>query len=156
VSKGRQTLDGVTVRRVQVMLDDATIDRAKALGGGNLSRGIRAALKEDKMDRHQIEAICQMAEATHDYNRGVLWALRHYLKPACGHCKGRGMLGLDRDQAGKAERVRPCDKCGGSGKAPLPVKYHREIREVLHVMEERRSAVGRRVRRKMRVRAEVD
>lgn len=83
-------------------------------------------------------------------------ALRHYLKPACGHCKGRGMLGLDRDQAGKAERVRPCDKCGGSGKAPLPVKYHREIREVLHVMEERRSAVGRRVRRKMRVRAEVE
>jgi hypothetical protein len=26
------------------MLDDATIDRAKALGGGNLSRGIRWAV----------------------------------------------------------------------------------------------------------------
>ncbi|ANQ85064.1 hypothetical protein dqs_2027 [Azoarcus olearius] len=83
-------------------------------------------------------------------------ALRHYLKPACGCCKGRGMLGLDRDQVGKAERVRPCDKCGGTGRAPLPVKNQREIREVLYLMEQRRQTVGQRVRRKMRVRAEVE
>ena len=75
MSRGRQTRDGATVRRVQVMLDDATIDRAKALGGGNLSRGIRAALKGNEMDKHQIEAICQMERATHSYNRGVLWML---------------------------------------------------------------------------------
>lgn len=83
-------------------------------------------------------------------------ALRHYLKPTCGCCKGRGLLGLDRDQAGKAERVRPCDKCGGSGRAPLPAKYQREIREVLYLMEQRRYTVGQKVRRKMRVRAEVE
>ena len=98
MSRGRQTLDGVTVRRVQVMLDDATIDRAKALGGGNLSLGIRAALKEDKI-RHQIEAICQMAEATHDYNRGVLWAIGHH-RLALAHesaCKWVEMLVAERD-----------------------------------------------------------
>ena len=32
MTRGRQTLDGATVRRVQVMLDDATVERAKALG----------------------------------------------------------------------------------------------------------------------------
>ena len=49
MSKGRQTLDGVTVRRVQVMLDDATIERAKALGEGNLSIGLRKMAKEAEM-----------------------------------------------------------------------------------------------------------
>ena len=44
MTRGRQTLDGAAVRRVQVMLDDATIERAKALGGGNLSQGIRQAV----------------------------------------------------------------------------------------------------------------
>ena len=44
-TKGRQTRDGATVRRVQVMLDDATIERAKLLGKGNISQGIREALK---------------------------------------------------------------------------------------------------------------
>lgn len=33
------------VRRVQVMLDQATIDAALALGAGNLSRGIRVAVE---------------------------------------------------------------------------------------------------------------
>lgn len=46
---GRQTLDGVAVRRVQVMLDDATIERAKALGKGNLSIGLRNLAKEAGM-----------------------------------------------------------------------------------------------------------
>ena len=44
MSQGRQTLDGVAVRRVQVMLDDATIERARVLGDGNLSQGIRQAV----------------------------------------------------------------------------------------------------------------
>ena len=44
MSRGRQTLDGVAVRRVQVMLDEETIERAKALGDGNLSQGIRQAI----------------------------------------------------------------------------------------------------------------
>ena len=108
MSRGRQTLDGVTVRRVQVMLDDATIDRAKALGGGNLSLGIRAALKEDKMDRHQIEAICQMAEATHDYNRGVLWALGHH-RLALAHesaCRWFEMLVAEREKQQEIDRER--------------------------------------------------
>ena len=37
-TKGRLTRDGATVRRVQVMLDDATIERAKLLGKGNISQ----------------------------------------------------------------------------------------------------------------------
>lgn len=44
MSKGRQARDGATVRRVQVMLDDATVERAKALGQGNVSQGIRKAV----------------------------------------------------------------------------------------------------------------
>lgn len=44
MTKGRQTLDGATVRRVQVMLDDATIERARVLGDGNVSQGIRRAI----------------------------------------------------------------------------------------------------------------
>ena len=43
-TKGRQTLDGAEVRRVQVMLDEATIERARVLGDGNLSQGIRQAV----------------------------------------------------------------------------------------------------------------
>ena len=49
MSRGRQTLDGVAVQRVQVMLDDATIERAKALGDGNLSAGLRKMAKEAEM-----------------------------------------------------------------------------------------------------------
>ena len=44
MSRGRQTLDGAIVRRVQVMLDEETVERAKALGDGNLSQGIRQAV----------------------------------------------------------------------------------------------------------------
>lgn len=49
MSRGRQTLDGAAVRRVQVMLDEETIDRAKALGDGNLSIGLRRMAKEAEM-----------------------------------------------------------------------------------------------------------
>ena len=49
MSQGRQTRDGATVRRVQVMLDEDTIERAKALGVGNLSIGLRKMAKEAEM-----------------------------------------------------------------------------------------------------------
>ena len=45
-SKGRKTLDGAEVRRVQVMLDDASINKARLLGGGNVSAGIRRAVND--------------------------------------------------------------------------------------------------------------
>ena len=48
-TKGRQTRDGAEVRRVQVTLDEATIERAKALGNGNLSVGLRKMAKEAEM-----------------------------------------------------------------------------------------------------------
>ena len=54
-TKGRQTRDGAEVRRVQVMLDEITIERAKALGDGNLSMGIRAMAKESNMTPEQIK-----------------------------------------------------------------------------------------------------
>ena len=53
MTKGRQTLDGATVRRVQVMLDDATIERARVLGDGNLSQGIRQAVASLPNDAQQ-------------------------------------------------------------------------------------------------------
>lgn len=74
-TKGRLTRDGAEVRRVQVMLDEDTIERAKALGQGNVSIGVRKAVKEAVMKKHEIEAVCQMDTATHSYNRGVLWTL---------------------------------------------------------------------------------
>jgi len=57
MSKGRQTRDGATVRRVQVMLDDATIERAKALGDGNISMGVRQAVKEAVMGKYIIHEL---------------------------------------------------------------------------------------------------
>ena len=48
-TKGRQTRDGAEVRRVQVTLDDATIERAKALGDNNISLGLRVAVREAYM-----------------------------------------------------------------------------------------------------------
>ena len=52
-TKGRQTRDGAAVRRVQVMLDEATIERAKGLGDGNVSQGIRKAVKEVVTERKE-------------------------------------------------------------------------------------------------------
>ena len=53
MTRGRQTLDGATVRRVQVMLDAATIEAARKLGAGNLSAGIRKAVKEAVTERKE-------------------------------------------------------------------------------------------------------
>ncbi len=57
MSLGRQTRDGVAVRRVQVMLDEETVERAKALGSGNLSMGVRKAVKEAVMGKYIIDEL---------------------------------------------------------------------------------------------------
>ena len=54
-NRGRKTRDGATVRRVQVMLDDATIERARVLGDGNLSQGIRQAIASLPTPTRQTE-----------------------------------------------------------------------------------------------------
>ena len=54
-TKGRLTRDGATVRRVQVMLDDVTIERAKLLGKGNISQGIREAIKRAPVKIEGVE-----------------------------------------------------------------------------------------------------
>ena len=54
-TKGRQTRDGAEVRRIQVTMDDATIERAKALGDGNLSQGIRKAVASLPNDAEKDE-----------------------------------------------------------------------------------------------------
>ena len=54
-TKGRQARDGAAVRRVQVMLDDATIERARVLGDGNLSQGIRQAVARLPTPTRQTE-----------------------------------------------------------------------------------------------------
>lgn len=62
--KGRQTRDGATVRRVQVMLDEATIERAKALGEGNLSVGLRKMARGKIMSEYgKFESWEEMEEA---------------------------------------------------------------------------------------------
>ena len=64
VRRGRQTRDGAAVRRVQVMLDEETIDRAKALGDGNLSIGLRKMARGTKMDEYgKFESWEQMDDA---------------------------------------------------------------------------------------------
>lgn len=62
-TKGRQTRDGAEVRRVQVTLDDATIERAKSLGEGNVSMGVRKAVKEAVMGKYIIHEL-QNLEST--------------------------------------------------------------------------------------------
>ena len=54
-TKGRLTRDGAEVRRVQVMLDEITIERAKALGDGNVSQGIRQAIASLPTPTRQTE-----------------------------------------------------------------------------------------------------
>ena len=69
MSKGRQTRDGAEVRRVQVMLDDATIERARVLGDGNLSQGIRqaiASLPNDAQQGCRGMMAAQEKESNHD------------------------------------------------------------------------------------------
>ena len=54
-TKGRLTRDGAEVRRVQVTLDEETIDRARVLGDGNLSQGIRQAIASLPTPTRQTE-----------------------------------------------------------------------------------------------------
>jgi hypothetical protein len=63
-TKGRQTRDGATVRRVQVMLDDATVERARVLGDGNLSQGIRQAIASLPNDAQQGKRGMMAAQTT--------------------------------------------------------------------------------------------
>ena len=51
-TKGRIARDGATVRRAQVMLDDETVQRARALGDGNISLGLRRAVKEAALEKY--------------------------------------------------------------------------------------------------------
>jgi hypothetical protein len=45
---GRPSIGG---RRVQLTLDDKTIDKGTDIGEGNLSRGVRIAVKEHKKSK---------------------------------------------------------------------------------------------------------
>ena len=70
-TKGRQARDGAKVRRVQVTLDEDTIERAKALGDGNLSIGLREMAKEAEMrvtgegekEMSKLDSVLSNAEA---------------------------------------------------------------------------------------------
>lgn len=65
MSKGRQTRDGATVRRVQVMLDEETVERARVLGDGNLSQGIRQAIASLPTPARQTERGMTAAQEKH-------------------------------------------------------------------------------------------
>lgn len=72
--------------------------------------------------------------------------LIHYLSPACPACKGRGMLGVERDKPDEYN-PKPCPTCGGSGARQLPQKYQREIRHILAVMQARQDVISRIVKK---------
>lgn len=78
-----------------------------------------------------------------------------FLSPACPACKGRGMIGVDRDNPDEY-RPRPCTHCGGSGNRPIQRQYQREIREVLHILNARRTEIGGIVRKALGSRARVE
>lgn len=46
--KGRPSFNDKPMRRVNVMLDDGTINDAREIGKGNLSSGIRSSVAESK------------------------------------------------------------------------------------------------------------
>lgn len=64
MSRGRQTRDGATVRRFQVMLDEETVERARVLGDGNLSQGIRQAVASLPNDTKKNECGMMAAQRT--------------------------------------------------------------------------------------------
>ena len=69
-TKGRQARDGAAVRRVQVMLDEETVERAKVLGDGNLSQGIRwavASLPNDAENDERGMMAAQKTERNHEH-----------------------------------------------------------------------------------------
>ena len=47
---GRKTKDGITkTKRVNVSLDAETLDKAQQIGAGNVSEGVRRAIKRFKL-----------------------------------------------------------------------------------------------------------
>ena len=82
-TKGRLTRDGATVRRVQVMLDEETIERAKALGDGNVSQGIRQAIASLPTPTKQDERGMMAAQEKGEY---MIVAIR----PGFGHVEFDG------------------------------------------------------------------
>ena len=56
-TKGRIARDGATVHRAQVTLDEETVRRAKALGDGNVSLGLRKAVKEAVLEKYIIHEL---------------------------------------------------------------------------------------------------
>ncbi len=45
---GRPSINDEPMRRINVMLDEATIEKASDIGSGNLSAGLRIAVKKAK------------------------------------------------------------------------------------------------------------
>lgn len=126
---------------------DRTLDR----------RDVPAALRETIALVQEVGGVRGWSLHPLKCRRIAAEVLKLYVEPACPACKGRGAVGLERDQAGqRAERVRPCHVCAGSGQRPVPQKWGREIRAVLYVLQNRRHEIGQRVRRAMGVRADVD
>ena len=50
---GRKTRDGVDVRRVTLSLDEATLEVAQRLGGGDVSLGLRELARRSRGLPHQ-------------------------------------------------------------------------------------------------------
>ena len=112
MSWGRKTLDGATVRRVQVMLDEDTIERAKALGQGNVSQGIRKAVKEATMGKYIIHEL-QNLEST---RKGEIYegTLQGAKAKATRDQMWQGTVLKITDEEGRTVAVK--DKNAGTGK----------------------------------------
>lgn len=114
-TRGRLTRDGAAVRRVQVMLDEDTIERAKSLGDGNLSIGLRKMAKEADMNEYgKFESWEEMDDARERIARecGYYSPGEFITPPECGGQIVRVSYGLDADRG--AVIVRRQD--GGDGR----------------------------------------
>jgi hypothetical protein len=59
-------------------------------------------------------------------------AVRHYVDPTCGHCKGRGR---DVPEGSPYLGANICKHCGGLGRRPIQKRWNHAIRAVLGVLE---------------------
>lgn len=152
--RGRCSIDTIGARGLGAGSDpgDALLDLHLTLDASDIPAAKRAA--------YAVTRECAQRNGwnlVHHRLRNIAHAaLKHYLRPACSACHGRGMLGVTRDLADKPERPRPCPKCHGTGEQPLPLQNGREIREVVSRMEAARRRAGQRVRKALGLRADVE
>ena len=74
-------------------------------------------------------------------------ALRYHIAPACPACEGRKYKRVDGSPSLSAS---PCPTCHGTGRRPYPIRYGREIAEVVYSLEDTNRVIEHLVRNRLR------